>query len=100
MESEDIEDILFGIPSSQESIESGWNDDSEDDMLDTWDPSATQFTYEGSHATFSPPLETSESMLHDEFEGDDELCSPEAPGEPHTVKDRLVSISNSLAKTV
>lgn len=52
MNLEDIEDMLFSVPDSQESSDNLWNEDSDDEMLDVADND-----YESDDDLFDTPVE-------------------------------------------
>jgi hypothetical protein len=88
MDFEDLEDMLFGDPSSQDSTQSILDDEDEDDLFDMWDPSTDQTEWDISEQEPSAGLEASESMLLDEMDDTAVTSQSEEVKQARTIKDR------------
>lgn len=76
MNFEDIEDMLFSVPDSQESSDNLWNEDSNDEMLDVADND-----YESDDDLFDTPVEVRPDTW--QLFSSPEFTAAEASGSPH-----------------
>ena len=76
MNFEDIEDMLFSVPDSQESSDNLWNEDSDDEMLDVVDND-----YESDDDLFDTPVEIRPDTW--QLFSSPEYIAAEVSGSPH-----------------